>query len=314
MKTLSFYDLRLDSLFSVLIPTRYGGSLLRKCVRSLVENGPSGLHLIIVADGEPDLTGLFEGLSGNQTLEVERVNPSKGFCHAVNRGLTKVRYDWVQLLNDDAFVKPGWFQPLIEATKGHHIAAVAPLILQDKPGDIVDSAGDTVHRWGRIRKRYRGKAANSVPPKIHSVLACGGCAGFFRVSALSQVGGWDENLIAYFDDIDVSLRLREAGWEIVCQPASVVVHLGGQSYGSPKGELLQLQSRNEEWIFQRYPSKFPGANFARLVWNGLRLIFQLTRGTAVDFVRGKRGAHRLLSCEMIEKSKAFNRRIWPWGI
>jgi len=301
-------------LFSVIIPTCFGGNLLRRCFRSILENGPKGLQIIIVADGNPDLTGIFEECSHAHSLEVVQVNPSQGFCHAVNRGLAKVQHDWVQLLNDDAFVKPGWFPPLLEAAKDSRIAAVAPLILQDKPGDLVDSAGDTVHIWGRVRKRYRDKAANQVPKRIHPVLACGGCAGFFRVSALSQIGGWDENFIAYFDDIDVSLRLREAGWEIVCQPEAVVVHSGGQSYGPPKGDLLQLQARNEEWIFLRYPSNVSMAKWSRFLWNGIRLLFQVARGSAVDFVKGKREARKRFSSEMIKKSKSFNRRLWPWGI
>ena len=301
-------------MFSVIIPTCFGGNLLRRCFRSILENGPKGLQIIIVADGNPDLTGILEECSHAHSLEVVRVNPSQGFCHAVNRGLAKVQHDWVQLLNDDAFVKPGWFPPLLEAAKDSRIAAVAPLILQDKPGDLVDSAGDTVHIWGRIRKRYRDKAANQVPKRIHPVLACGGCAGFFRVSALSQIGGWDENFIAYFDDIDVSLRLREAGWEIVCQPEAVVVHSGGQSYGPPKGDLLQLQARNEEWIFLRYPSNVSMAKWSRFLWNGIRLLFHVARGSAVDFVKGKREARKRFSSEMIKKSKSFNRRLWPWGI
>lgn len=301
-------------MFSVIVPTRFGGNLLERCIRSIFENGPSGLQVVIVADGDPDLTGILERYSGIQNVEIERVVPSQGFCHAVNRGLERVSHDWVQLLNDDAFVKPGWFVPLLEAAKGERIAAVAPLILQDKPGDRVDSAGDTVHFWGRIRNRYRGKSAGQVPKGVQCVLACGGCAGFFRVSALNEVGGWDEKFGAYFDDIDVSLRLREAGWEIVCQPESVVVHSGGKSYGPPKGKLLQLQSRNEEWIFLRYPSGVPGAKLARMFWNWLRFVVQLTRGNARDFVKGKQEARTRVSDEMLKKSKLYNRRYWPWGI
>lgn len=296
----------------MLIPTRYGGNLLRKCVKSVVENGPSGLQIVIVADGDPDLGTILEEFSG-KGLELVRVGPSKGFCHSVNRGLAIVRYDWVQLLNDDAFVKPGWFPSLMEAAKENQIAAVAPLVLQDRPGNWVDSAGDTVNLWGRICKRYRNKSALRVPREVHPVLACGGCAGFFRVKALAQIGGWDEKYIAYFDDIDVSLRLREAGWQIVCQPKSVVVHLGGKSYGPPKGPLMELQARNEEWIFLRYPSGVFGANFVRFIWNSVRLLLHVTRGTASDFLKGKREARKGLSVESMRKSKLYDRRTWPWG-
>ena len=301
------------ALFSVLIPTKNGGKLLLRCLKSLYKHGPAGLHVVIIADGAPDLLGIRYELPDTMSLELVALERSFGFCYAVNRGLEVVRHEWVQLLNDDAFVTEKWFEPILACLKDPQLGAVSPLILQDKPGEIVDSAGDTVHTWGRIRKRYRGRPARVVPKVVHPVLACGGCAGFFRAVALREIGGWDEALVAYFDDVDVSLRLREAGWKIVCQPHSIVIHSGSQSYGPPVGKVLRLQSRNEEWIFLRYPNRVLGAGFARFIWNALRLFPQLIRGTAGPFLMGKWEAWAGFHGKNAPKRPDMDRKSWPFG-
>ncbi len=269
--------------------------------------------MVIVADGAPDLSGIRDSLPEFMSLEIVTVDQTLGFCHAVNRGLEVIYHQWVQLLNDDAFVTQNWFEPIIKCFNDPQVGAVAPLILQDKPGEIVDSAGDTVHYWGRIRKRFRGKPAHLVPKVVHPVLACGGCAGFFLVEALKEIGGWDEAMVAYFDDVDVSLRLREMGWKIVCQPISIVIHSGGQSYGSPVGRLLQLQSRNEEWIFLRYPTRVFGSGLARFFWNALRLIPHLFWGTIGPFLFGKWEAWVGFHGKKAINKPELERKFWPFG-
>ncbi len=273
-----------------------------------------GLHVVVVADGTPDLFGVRDELPKSMSLAIVSLERSFGFCHAVNRGFEAVRHDWVQLLNDDAFVTEKWFEPILKCLNDPQLGAVAPLILQDKPGQIVDSAGDTVHLWGRIRNRYRGKPAQLVPKVVQPVLSCGGCAGFFRVHAIKEIGGWDEALVAYFDDVDVSLRLREDGWKIVCQPNSIVIHSGCQSYGPPVGQLLRLQSRNEELIFLRYPSGVFGMGFARFVWNAIRLVPQLIRGTGRPFLMGKWEAWKEFHGKNAQTKPQMVRKSWPFGV
>ena len=79
-----------------------------------------------------------------------------------------------------------------------------------------------------------------------------GCAAFYRRVALVRAGGFPEHFGAYFEDVDLSFRLRRLGFEIVYQPESVVWHRVSSSYGKrPSRRVLEQQSCNEERVFWR---------------------------------------------------------------
>jgi GT2 family glycosyltransferase len=78
------------------------------------------------------------------------------------------------------------------------------------------------------------------------------CAAFYRREALARVGGFPEHFRAYFEDVDLSFRLRRAGYEVAYDAASVVWHRVSSSYGKkPPRRVLEQQSCNEERVFWR---------------------------------------------------------------
>jgi GT2 family glycosyltransferase len=88
-------------------------------------------------------------------------------------------------------------------------------------------------------------------------------AGFYRRAAVLCAGGFPEHFGAYFEDVDLSFRLRRAGGEIVYDPASVVWHRVSGTYGrTPSRRTLERQSCNEERVFWR---NVRGRNRARLL-------------------------------------------------
>jgi GT2 family glycosyltransferase len=77
-------------------------------------------------------------------------------------------------------------------------------------------------------------------------------AAFYRRDAILRAGGFPEHFRAYFEDVDLSFRLRRSGHEIVYDPASVVWHQVSGSYGkNPSRRVLEQQSCNEERVFWR---------------------------------------------------------------
>jgi GT2 family glycosyltransferase len=135
------------------------------------------------------------------------------------------------------------------------VAAVTPLVLIGPPGasepPIVDSTGDRYFVGGVASKRGHGEPLAPRHLVGGPVFGASGSASFFRRSAFLAVGGMPAELGAYFDDVDLSFRLRRAGHAILYEPASRVYHRVSSSYGPPRGELLAQQSRNEELVFWR---------------------------------------------------------------
>lgn len=312
-------------MFSVVIPTRNPGPLFKRCLNSLFELGPKDLQIIVVFDGvvpPPDLWA--ENQPGLMTTEMVHVpSPGAGFCHAVNQGLGVARFATVQLLNDDAFVQPGWFRNPLRILENPRHGAVAPLIFRDNPNlRIVDSAGDSMNPLGIIRNRFRNKDRSVAERRVTSVLACSACAGFYRADALRKVGGFPEELVAYFDDVDVSFALRRLGYQIWFDPSSEIVHTGNQSYGPPSGKLLAMQSRNEELVFWRnmpLPLLFFMA-IPRIWLLMIKGLVHLLRGTLGWWLSGKWQA--LKSVREIHEFRKVSQRLtghsrvdwhkWPW--
>jgi GT2 family glycosyltransferase len=84
------------------------------------------------------------------------------------------------------------------------------------------------------------------------VFGASAVAAFYRRHALLEAGGFPEHFGAYFEDVDLSFRLRRLGGEVVYDPGSVVWHRVSSSYGKkPRRRVLEQQSCNEERVFWR---------------------------------------------------------------
>jgi GT2 family glycosyltransferase len=233
---------------SVVIPSRFRADLLAACLRSLRGHGPEGMEIIVIDDGSPG--GCISSAAAGPMTRVIRHDLARGFCAAANTGVALARADFVQLLNDDTEVAPGWAEAALAPFADPATVAVAPLILRAADG-LIDSAGDEYDSGGFARPRGRGETPAGDWLRPCEVTAASGCAAFYRREAFLAAGGFAESFGAYFEDVDLSLRLRRAGGRIAYEPACRVVHRGGQSHGRAVGPLLARQSCNEERLFWR---------------------------------------------------------------
>ena len=238
---------------SIVIPSHRRADLLRLSLESVTRYAPPETEIIVVDDGSPcaivSLTALdFPG------VHVIRHSRSRGFCSAVNRGIEASQGAIVELLNDDTQVAPGWAEAALECFADPRIGAVAPLVLKGKPGDsdpINDSAGDGYDPGGFAWKNGHEQRLTEEYLQPRFVTGASGSSVFLRRSALETTGLLPEHFGAYFEDVDLSLRLNAAGYLIRYEPASVVWHQVGASYGKVQRQSVEKQSCNEERLFWR---------------------------------------------------------------
>jgi GT2 family glycosyltransferase len=232
---------------SIVIPSHNRPDLLAACLASVCRHAPLGSEILVVDDASPggsvaQVAGTFAGIA---VLRLER---QSGFCVAANAGIARAGGDVVEVLNDDTVVSPGWAETALAPFADERIAAVTPLVLMGPPGahvpERIDSAGDEYWIGGVARKRWHGEALAERHLIAGRVFGASGAGSFYRRDALIAVGGFPEEFVAYFDDIDLSFRLNRAGWRIFYEPASRLHHRVSSSYGRPRGDLLALQSRN----------------------------------------------------------------------
>ncbi|MFM8273266.1 MAG: glycosyltransferase family 2 protein [Gemmata sp.] len=275
---------RQPASLSVVVPSHARPDLLRLCLASVARFAPPRTEVVVVDDGSRGgcVSRAAAEFAGVQVVRRARAG---GFCAAANAGIAAASAPVVELLNDDAEATSGWAEAALRWFADPRVVAVAPLVLQNDPAraarglpPLIDTAGDEYDPGGFARKRGHGlvwrrgggergtagdtDGASSGPrdrftpsPSLRAAGAVWGvsaAAGFYRRAAVLCAGGFPEHFGAYFEDVDLSFRLRRAGGEIVYDPASVVWHRVSGTYGrTPSRRTLERQSCNEERVFWR---------------------------------------------------------------
>jgi GT2 family glycosyltransferase len=276
---------------SIVIPSQQRIDLLRPCLESVWRHAPPSTEMIVVDDGSAAATVSLTALDfpGTRVLRLPR---SHGFCFAANRGIEAARGEFIQLLNDDTQVEPGWADAALTCFVEPQVGAVTPLVLRGTPGDpdpLIDSAGDGYDPGGFAWKIGRGQRLRGDYLGPATVRAASGSSVLLRRSALERTGLFPEHFGAYFEDVDLSLRLAAAGFTIRYEPTSRVWHRVGSSYGQPRRRLVERQSCNEEWLFWRNLDRrrpWP-ALLRHLAVLGGKAVRRAREGTFLPFLFGR---------------------------
>ncbi len=166
-----------------------------------------------------------------------------GYAAACNRGAAQVSGDWILFMNADVNVSPECLGAVLaEATADPGIGiATCRLVRPDGSLDhachrgipsVVDSLVykarlDRLAPHSRRLGHYRLSWLD--PSTVHDVEACTGAFLLIRREALEAVGGWDERYWFYAEDLDLCLRVTQAGWRVRYVGTASAVHVKGSS-------------------------------------------------------------------------------------
>jgi GT2 family glycosyltransferase len=229
-------------------------------LQSVTRYAPPETEIVVIDDGSQGEC-VSAAACAFPEVRVIRFSRPSGFCEAVNAGIAAARGEIVELLNDDTEVTAGWAERALRCFVDATVAAVAPLVVWASDPRRVDSAGDRYFVGGVAGKRGHGEQLTDLHLRPSPVFGASGSSAFYRRDALSRVGGFPD-FGAYFEDVDVAFRLHRAGYRVLYEPSSRVLHRVSSSYGKPRRRLLEQQSCNEERVFWR---NLPG----RVLWRAL---------------------------------------------
>lgn len=239
--------------------------LLRTCLAAVSAEEP--IQLVVADNGSGD--GSVEMVRRDfpsVTLVVNPENP--GYGAGANRALARCSAEYVLLLNSDTRVRPG----ALEALRGyldHHerAAIVGPRLVH--PDGTLQASCFPFPRPLRPLTRSRARSlphdrAGPVPWVVGAALA-------IRRAAFEAVGGFDESYQMYFEEVDLSYRLRKAGWETHFTPEAEVVHLVGASTRQRRAQMLLRTRLSSIEFYRRHHRGIPLAA-------GLTAEYALTAG------------------------------------
>ncbi|QBG87559.1 glycosyltransferase [Xanthomonas oryzae] len=231
---------------SVVIPVYNHIAHTLACLRSLAAHPPLvDVEIIVVDDGSSDATA--EQLPQVAGLHYHLRASNGGFIAACNDGIALARGDFVVLLNNDTIPQPGWLDRLIDTFAQHPSAGLIGAQLVYPDGRLQESGGVV---FGDGSAWSYGRFESSDDPRYAYVRAmdyCSGAAIALPRTLLQTLGGLDRRYMpAYYEDTDLAFAVRAAGYQVLVQPASVVVHDEGTSNGTDtRTGVKAYQVRNQ---------------------------------------------------------------------
>jgi GT2 family glycosyltransferase len=186
------------------------------------------VEVILVDNGSPDRCG-GKASARWPWLEVVRSDVNLGFAGGVNLGAEAASGDVLLLLNDDAAAEEGLIEAHLDALADHPRAAATAGRLLSWDGRRHDFVRGGVTFDVHAFQLCQGWPADAVtPPGTGEPLpfACGGNMAIRR-AVWDELGGFDRDLFAYFEDVELGWRVWAAGHEIVAAADAVARHRGG---------------------------------------------------------------------------------------
>jgi GT2 family glycosyltransferase len=207
-----------------------------------------------------------------------------GFAKANNLGLAHARGEFVLFLNNDTLPAPGLLEPLVEALQtAPELGGVSPVILKAQPEGQIQFAGYThIHPLtGRNRIRFEHQPYAKVAEKApYETAYLHGAAMLLRQEAIAKAGYMPEGFFLYYEEIEWSVRLKQAGYAFKVVPQAQVIHHGSLSVGAGSVVKTYYYQRNRILFMRRNHRGWSLAGFAlyylliAMPWQVIRLLWQ----------------------------------------
>ncbi|MDH3455377.1 MAG: glycosyltransferase family 2 protein [Gemmatimonadota bacterium] len=242
---------------SIIVPAYNEGAVLESAIDALLRIDYPTFEIIVVDDGSSDNTVTvarrWEGFHGDVEIRVFR-KENGGKATALNTGIAQARYAFVLCMDADSAIAPDSLREAIPHFQDESVGAVAGNVKVLNRENLLTRLQALEYIEGlNLPRRAQGfiAAVNIVP----------GPVGLFRMEALQEVGGYDNDTFA--EDADLTLKLITAGWKIVYEENAVawtqaprkVLDLIQQRYRWTRG-ILQAIRKRKRMLLEPFPD-FP---------------------------------------------------------
>ncbi|HET7485891.1 MAG TPA: glycosyltransferase family 2 protein [Solirubrobacterales bacterium] len=253
---------------TIYIPNLNGAARLARLLDSL-ERQTAAASVVVVDNGSGDdsVAMVRERFSATQVIALER---NRGFGVALNLAIAERPGDPILLVNNDVQCDPAFVAEMLAAQRPGVEMVAGVLTQNDAPG-LIDSAGvvaarDTLMAFDYLHGEPVSAAAEASPP-----LAPTGGAALYSLAAFEEVGGFDERIFAYYEDLDLGLRLRVAGAGCALASRATARHLYSATLRGRIGDKYALTGWSRGYMLRRYGVMTEPRNAARALLGELAI-------------------------------------------
>lgn len=271
---------------TVIVPTVVGGSRLTRLVESLGDRR-RGVEVLVVDNGSAG-TGVAS-LGSRSGIEVIRMERNIGYTRAVNLAARKASGDALVLLNDDCVCDPGYVEAIVAPLDPAAGVTMAAGVMREA-GDPtrIDTAGMQLDRTLLVFDYLNGEPVACLERGVPNPIGPSGAAAAFDREAFLSAGGFDENLFAYWEDVDLVLRMRLEGARCALARDAIGVHHHSATLGSGSRRKNYLTGFGRGYVLRKWSVlSSPGRLVRALVDDGTICLGQAIMDRNVDGVRGR---------------------------
>ncbi|MEI8033401.1 MAG: glycosyltransferase family 2 protein [Chlorobiaceae bacterium] len=239
----------------IIIPYFNRRDMLERCLDSLEKTDYPRMGIIVVDNGGRE-AGLVFLVKRYRGANLVRLPENLGYAGGCNEGLKHSTADYVVFMNDDTLHDPQWLGVLVAAALEHgEAAALQPKILSlkafrrgKKLFDYAGAAGGMMDRLGYpycLGRRFSAIEEDQGQYDAgREIFWASGVAMFVDRQKAIGLGGFDGDFFMHMEEIDLSWRMRLAGFQVRSVPSSLVLHEGGASLAMGSPEKIYYNHRN----------------------------------------------------------------------
>jgi O-antigen biosynthesis protein len=238
---------------SIIVPVFNQFEFTQACLASLQEHqGTERFEVIVVDDCSTDATA--EAVPHMAGIVYLRNDTNTGFITSCNRGAGKARGKYLVFLNNDTLVRKGWLSTLLDTFAEEPQAGLVGSKLIYPDGRLQEAGGII---WRDASGWNYGKFDDPGKPEynyLREVDYCSAAALMIPKTLFQNVGGFDSRYApAYYEDTDLAFKIRRAGYKVLYQPLSEVIHYEGAtggtdlSTGTKKHQNINRSTFAETW-------------------------------------------------------------------
>lgn len=250
-----------------------------ECIRSVRACHYGNLHIFVI-DNCPQQRLWTQPPEADPTIVYIRATTNTGYCGGNNLGILeaqKLGAEYILLLNNDAILDTRFFTNCLAYMERHpEISVISPKTLSYQAPRRIDAAGGELDlNTGETTIFGQNEQDVGQCASEKEITFAGGCAFFTRTRVFKQVGGFDENLFCYGEDVDISRRIVLAGFRMRYLPSAKVWHRHASITVSGRAELpsrteVYYYWRNKFYNLTRYMSERFGMGHIRFGYRFVR--------------------------------------------
>jgi GT2 family glycosyltransferase len=237
----SFTDNQMSEKCTVVLPTFFPGEQIVKCIETI----PKIFKIVIIDNSYDDR--LVKFIKKYNNIEYHKIG-DVGLGKTFNYALSIIKTELIFLTQPDVTLRNNCLENLVNSTLLYPSAGIlAPIVFDNgiySKYDFYDLKYDKINKVFN-NKKFKDRM-KVVPSGDYSVDAINATSMLLNTNLMKTIGGWDNNIYVYLEDIDISLRLKLNGNEIIKVRNAEVDHKGFSSHFS---EIKDTMNLSRVWHF-----------------------------------------------------------------